>query len=122
MHKAESHFFQSFKERTGKNAAKLTLSAKRRKKTPKKQAAQSASKREKRAGIGGSTVASKLKAQQEVNAQLRGSLESLKRNYLDVREKFERESSELKRQLFEERETNKRLRKEIKSLDLRKSK
>jgi hypothetical protein len=116
MNKSESKFFQTFKERTGKDASKLA--AKPRERKPKSPAdPQSGSEQEKgpRTKVG-KIAARKLKVQKDVNAQLRGSLETLKGNYLDLREKYEQESRYLKRQLFEEREKNKQLRNELKSL------
>ena len=98
MNKAESKFFQSFKERTGKNASKLTVAEKRKAKNHK-------SSTRPRGPRAKSTV-----------AELRASFETLQRNCLDLREKSEAERRELRRQLFEERETIKKLRKEIKSL------
>ena len=98
MNKAQSKYFQSFKERTGKNASKLTVAEKRKAKNQK------------------SPTRPRGPRAKSTAAELRDSFEMLQRNYLDLREKFEAESRELKRQLFEERETIKKLRKEIKSL------
>lgn len=94
MNKSESKFFQSFKERTGKNASKLTVAGK-----PKARRTKS------------TTNSQGAHAKSSAVAELRASFEALKRNYLDLREKSEAEGLELRRQLFEERETSKRLRK-----------